>query len=46
MKYRIIKVKDKSYKLIRDPDGEDKTLGNYKSIQAAKEKLRHIICKD
>lgn len=47
MKYRNIKgkAKDKPYKLIQDPDGENKTISDYKSIQAAKEKLRHIVCK-
>lgn len=46
MKYRIIetKSKDKPFKLIQDPEGENKTLGSYKTIQAAKEKLRHVVC--
>lgn len=48
MKFRIIKgkAKDKPYRLIQDPDGENKTIGNYKSIQAAKERLSHIVCKE
>ena len=48
MKYRIIlgKSKDKPYKLIQDPDGDNKTIGSYKTIQAAKEKLRHVVCKE
>ena len=46
MKYRIVlgKSKDKPYKLIQDPDGENNTIGSYKTIQAAKEKLRHVVC--
>lgn len=46
MKYRIIEVKSKSkpYKLIQDPEGTDALIGTYASIQAAKEKLRHVVC--
>ncbi len=46
MKYRIVegKSKDKPYKLIKDPEGENKTIGSYATIQAAKEKLRHVVC--
>lgn len=42
MKYRFEKAKD-GYKLIKDPDGEKKVLGTYKTIQAGKSKLRSII---
>ncbi len=38
-------TKEKPYKLTRDPEGDDETLGTYGSIQAAKEKLRHVVCK-
>lgn len=34
----------KSHELIRDPDGDNETIGTYGSIQAAKEKLRHVVC--
>lgn len=45
MKYRIIRTtsKTKPYKIIVDPDGVNKSLGTYETIQAAKSKLRSVI---
>ena len=45
MKYRFLKTKAKDYpwKLIKDPDGENKTIGKYKSISGAQSKHRSIL---
>lgn len=45
MKYRLIKTKskEKPWKLIKDPDGENTTIGTYKTIQDGKSELRSII---
>lgn len=42
MKYRFVKSKS-GYDLIQNPDGENKKIGSYKTIQAGKAKLRSII---
>lgn len=45
MKYRFVRInsKDKSWKLIKDPDGENKTIGTYKSISGAQSAHRKIL---
>lgn len=45
MKYRILPTKSKTnpFKLIKDPDGENKTIGNYKSSAAAIAKLNSLV---
>jgi hypothetical protein len=44
MKYRIVpSKKGKKLDLIKDPEGENKRLGSYSTIQAAKSALRAIV---
>jgi len=45
MKYRFLKIKSKNkpWKLIKDPDGENKTICTYKSISGAQSAHRKIL---
>jgi len=47
MKYRIVKgkTKGKPHNLIQDPEGDNKSLGSYKTIREAHEKLRSVVRK-
>ena len=45
MKYRFLETegKEKPWKLIKDPDGENKTVGTYKTKSGAQAKHRAIL---
>lgn len=45
MKYRFLETKSKTkpWKLIKDPDGENKTIGTYKSKSGAQSAHRSIL---
>lgn len=45
MKYRFVrtKSKDKPWKLVKDPDDENKTIGTYKSKSGAQSAHRKIL---
>lgn len=47
MKYRIVegKSKENPFKAIRDPEGEDKTIGIYATFDQASVAIRDIVLK-